>query len=176
MHIYNFSVNKIKKNFLKFSIILISIFIIMLFIVSFSKLSNRTAEIKNHENIADITEILDIGYSNFLQDVHQNLNNYIDKHYSICGFVYRMPDFTESQFVLARNMIINNNKTDNALVVGMLCESHEIVKYKNNDWIKCTGKIKEGNYKGKMPVLEVYKIEKIEKPENDLIKPPTKAL
>ena len=144
-------------------------------IVSYINFSKRTDEIKtNNEN--NVTEILDIGYSNFLQDIHKNISTYINKAYTITGFVYRMPDFTEKQFVLARTMIINHNKTDNAVVVGLLCESDEIINYKNNDWIKCTGTIIEGNYKGQMPVLIVNKIEKVEKPENDLIDPPTNSV
>ena len=171
MLIYNINFQKLKKNFFKIIIPFIIIIIIVLFIFALSKFITKANN--STSQTIEPTEILDSAFSNFLQDIHNNIDSYLGNHYKIIGFVYRMPDFTEKQFVLARKMIINNNDTNNAVIVGLLCESPEIINFENNAWIECTGEIIKGDYKGSMPVLKINKIDRISKPENEYINSPT---
>ena len=64
-------------------------------------------------------------YTNILQAVHEDLNEYVGIKIKFSGYVYRLIDFDENQFVLARDMIINEDGTQ-YVVVGFLCESKKI--------------------------------------------------
>ena len=58
------------------------------------------------------------------------------------------------------------------LVVGFLCNYKNISEFEENTWVNITGKIKKGTYHGDIPVIEVTKIEKIEKPSDEYVYPP----
>ena len=62
----------------------------------------------------NIANISDNNYTNILKEVHDDLNSYIGQTISFTGFVYRVSDIKDDEFILARNMIINS---DNQTVV-----------------------------------------------------------
>lgn len=102
--------------------------------------------------------------------VHDDLDTYIGQKIKFSGYIYRAPDFAEHEFVLARNMIINNQSQ--SLIVGFLCNCNEIKTYADNTWIEITGEITKGTYHGELPVLQITNITKIEKPEEEFVYPP----
>lgn len=170
---------KINKNFLiKLSVCLISFLFVFLLILLFIKLRNNSNEsiksnISNTSSKLNTSNILKIdteNYTTFLNDCHENIANYIDKKISISGYVYRMNDFKDNQFVVARTMLINDSK--NSVVVGILCDYDKAINYADYDWIELTGTIKEGYYNGKLHCINVEKINKIKPPENSYVKEP----
>lgn len=163
MFICNFRFDK--KNFLKIFSITLVILAIIIFIISILKIFNSSKEVSSDS----VTNISSSNFTTFLKDAHENISSYVGKRFSISGYVYRMPDFTEDEFVIARTMIINSNQNANAVIVGLLANSSEVRNFKNNDWVSCIGTIKKGTYKGDMPVLVVDKITKIEVPEDDFV-------
>ena len=167
MFIYNLKIN---KNNL-FRIIITSFIIISLVILSFSIIiilhTSKTESIYNSKNI---TQLNDKTYTDVLNSVHNDLNSYIGKEIIFTGYVYRIYDFNDNQFVLARDMIVSSDMQ--TVVVGFLCESKEIKNYNNGDWVEITGKIKKGNYHGEIPIIEITSIVPSQKPDNPYVLPP----
>ena len=89
---------------------------------------------------------------------------------NITGYVYRLYDFEDTQFVIARDMLINSN--NQSLVVGFLCDYKKGVDYKDGTWINITGRITKGNYHGDIPVLEIVEINPCDKPNDEFVYPP----
>lgn len=68
-------------------------------------------------------------------------------------------------------MVINSK--NQTVVVGFLCKSECAKDFKDNEWIKITGEIAKGYYYGDIPILNITDIEKIQKPENAIVNPPS---
>lgn len=89
---------------------------------------------------------------------------------SFTGYVYRVYDFTDTQFVLARNMVISSD--NQTLVVGFLCNSKEASKFNDGTWVNITGTITKGDYHGDIPIIEVNEFKASEKPADEYVYPP----
>ena len=96
------------------------------------------------------------------------INTYGKKIHST-GYVFRVNDFKQNQFVTARDMIVSDN---DYRIVGFLCESDEIKNFENNSWIEIKGTIKLKDYHGPMPIIEVFEIKKITTPNEVAVYPP----
>ena len=144
------------------SIILLITFFICYKLI-FSNFFKTNDEIKSDENT--IYEITPQNYTNVLQNVHNHLNDYIGQKVKFSGYIYRLYDFSNEQFVLARNMIISSDFQ--TVVVGFLCHSSIANNYADNTWIEVTGTITKGNYNGEIPVIEVEEIKKVDTPSQD---------
>lgn len=166
MFVCNLKINKKKFVFLFTSLMLV--LVVLLMILAFNKIFVNTPQ----DAIAE-TNVLNItsdNYTNFLKDCHEDIDKYVGTTVQITGYVYRMPDFTENQFVIARTMLINSN--NKAVVVGLLAESDKIKNFNNSTWVTCTGTIKKGNYNGDMPLLEILSIQNSEIPEDEFVYSP----
>ncbi len=168
MFVCNFKLNhkKIAK------LILLIVAVIIVAIIAFSVYSIFKAGVSSNENTIE-NNTLDIttkDYTLFLKFAHENIDEYVNKTVNITGYVYRMPDFNDNQFVLSRTMILNSSNS--AVVVGILSECDNASNYKDGDWVKVTGTIIKGNYKGEMPVLKITAIEKCDTPEDEFVYPP----
>ena len=121
----------------------------------------------------DIATLTKENYTNILKEVHENLNTYIGQKISFSGYVYRVNDFTDDEFVLARDMDIGNKQT---LIVGFLCSHDNAKNYSTYSWVKIIGEITKGTYQGQeIPIVKINEIEKIEKPENANVTMPEDA-
>ncbi|MBR1802420.1 MAG: hypothetical protein IJ777_00360 [Clostridia bacterium] len=121
----------------------------------------------------DICEINTGNYTNVLKAVHDNIDDYVGKKIKFSGYVYRMFDFQENQFVLARDMIISSDFQ--TVVVGFLCSCHEITNYENGTWVEIEGTITKVDYHGTMPMIQVQSIRTIEKPVDEYVYPPDES-
>ena len=169
MFIYNFKVdgNKLGKIFLA---ILLVIILIITAIVCCRILGNNFFKTNDTIKTDEVQELSVANYTNVLKAVHDNVDNYVGQKIKFSGYVYRMVDFTQTQFVLARDMIISSDFQ--TVVVGFLCEYENAVEYEDNCWIEIEGEITKGNYHGDMPIIQVEKIQKIEKPSEEYVYPP----
>lgn len=104
-------------------------------------------------------------YTNVLQNVHNHLDDYLGQKIKFSGYVYRLFDFSDEQFVLARNMIVSSDYQ--YVVVGFLCHSTLASNYEDNSWVEITGTITKGDYYGDIPVIEIEEIKKIDTPKTD---------
>lgn len=167
MFVANFKVNK--SMLFKIFLIIVAILIIILFSIAVKKVFDVRFTV--NDNISkDLYEISGDNYSDVLKEVHDNLDTYINQKIKFTGFVYRIYDFSENQFVLARNMIIADNQS---VIVGFLCNCKTAKDYPNNTWVEITGRITKGDYHGDMPILEIDTIKKVDKPNDEFVYPPS---
>lgn len=169
MFIYNLKINSNK--ILKIIIVLMLIFIF--FIMSFSIYKifiGSTFHVKDSQNISEIYEIPVNNYTNVLKCVHDDLDTYIGQNIRFSGYVYRVYDLNDDEFVLARDMVINSNFQ--TLVVGFLCKYEQSKNFTDGTWVNITGQIIKGYYHGDIPVIDIKEIEEINKPEDEYVYPP----
>lgn len=150
----------IKFNFKIFTVVICSI-IFLLSICFLSSLFNSQI-IMTNEN-----------YSQILKNVHDNIDKYIGKKITTTGYIFRANDFSQNQFVIARDMIVSEN---DYRIVGFLCENDNIKDFENNVWVRATGTITSKDYHGPMPVIEVYEITRITTPNQTQIFPPNNSI
>ena len=132
---------------------------------NFFKTNDEMAHIQNQ-----VQELDSRNYTNVLKNVHENMDNYIGQKIKFTGYVYRVLDLKENQFVLARDMIISSDYQ--SVIVGFLCEYDKAKDFQDNTWIEITGEITKGNYHGDMPIVKITNITKVDKPNDEYVYPP----
>lgn len=174
MFIYNFKVNgsKIFKYFFTFIVILI---VFIMIFVSFKVFNGASTakEISSCIPQKDAFKIATKNYTNVLKSVHDSIDTYVGKKINFVGYVYRVSDLKDSQFVLARDMIISSNRQ--YVVVGFLCDYGNAKDFKDGCWVEMTGKITKGDYHGDMPIIEVSKLKVVDKPNEEYVYPPDES-
>lgn len=172
MFIYNLKIdgNKLGKIFLG---ILLGIIIIITAIVVYRILGNNFFKTNDDTNSVKVQELTVSNYTNVLKTVHDNIDDYVGMRVSFSGYIHRMVDFKENQFVLARDMVISSDLQ--TVIVGFLCECDDIKQYADKSWIQIEGEIIKGDYHGDMPILKITKIQKIDKPSDEYVYPPDAA-
>lgn len=169
MFIYNFRINgsKVFKVFFTFlTLLLVFILVFVTYKIFYGAKHAQEACVPPN----DIFNIEAKNYTNVLKTVHDDLDQYIGMKLNLTGYVYRMPDFKDNQFVLARNMIISSDY--NYVVVGFLSENDNGKNFKDGNWVNVTGYITKGDYHGDIPVLKVTEIKLCEKPTDAFVFPP----
>lgn len=119
----------------------------------------------------DVANLTDENYTNILKQVHENLDTYIGQKICYTGYVYRVPEITKNQFILARDMQLEN--TNQTVVVGFLCTLPNAEDFDTYSWVKITGTIEKGYYFGDIPCINISEIEKISEPENCIVPSPS---
>ena len=118
---------------------------------------------------SDVTEISPDNYTNILKAVHDDLNSYLGKEIKFSGYVYRVIDFNDNQFVLARDMIVDSQ----SYVVGFLSEYDKIRDFEDGSWVEIVGSITKGKYHNReIPIIEIKELNKIDKPLEEFVSPP----
>lgn len=169
MFIFDMKVNS--KLFLKiFFAILFAVILIIFFLGLYKIFFSNKNKVDDNIKVNDVTQISSNNYTNILKEVHNNLDNYVGKKIKFTGFVYRLYDFSDNQFVLAREMLVSSNYQ--AVVVGFLCNLNEASKYSNGTWIEIEGTITKGDYHGEIPVINIYKIQEVPIPSDEYVYPP----
>jgi len=115
-------------------------------------------------------DLLQGTYTNVLKEVHENLDTYVGQKICYTGYVYRVSDLENTQFILARDMSLKN--TSQTVIVGFLCNLQNASDFDTYSWVKITGTIEKGNYLGEIPCIGVEQIEKVEQPENCTVPEP----
>lgn len=169
MFVYNVKFNG--KGFIKILFVIIAIAITIYFAVSAYKIYNNSFKVKDDIKEPDVMYLTAENYTNILKSVHDDIESYVGKKICFTGYVYRLLDFKETEFVLARDMIVSSDTQ--TLIVGFLCECKNAKDFPDESWVEITGEITQGSYHGDMPIIKVKEIKQIEKPENDIyVNPP----
>ncbi len=173
MFIFNFKVNKnlfSKLMFLVMLIVIIAIFVYGVYVIFIKDTNTITVQdsIKGNE----IFEITEKNYANILKVTNENIDSYVGLKVHITGYVYRLLNFKENQFVVARNMQLNNN---HYVVVGFLAEYDKASDFKDGTWVDVIGKIKKGNFAGDIAILDIISISPTEEPENSYVSLPDES-
>lgn len=169
MRIYNIKINGGLA--LKIIIFLLSLFMLIVFLLSIYRIFFTSGKffVKDKVTPNDITEIDPDNYTNILQAVHENIDSYIGLKIKFTGYVYRIIDFNENQFVLARDMVINDEGTQ-TVIVGFLCDYSHIKNFETGKWIEVIGTIKRGKYHNEeIPIIDVEKIKEVNEPEEPFV-------
>lgn len=175
MFIFNISLKK--NSILKYSVFLLTgIILVLLVIFLFLKFYSSGYEHVNDDYSNEIIEIAPENYSTFLDNCYSHLDDYVGKKIKFTGFVYRLYDFQENEFVLGREMIISKISDTEAkvVVIGFLCASDSASSYKTGDWVEIEGTITKGYYHSELPVVTVDSIRQADCPENPLVTDKTK--
>ena len=109
-------------------------------------------------------------YTNVLQQVHNDIDTYVGQKIKFTGYVYRIYDFTDEQFVIARDMIVSSDFQ--TVVVGFLCHSTVAKNFENGCWVEIEGTITKEDYYGEMPIIEVEEIKQVNAPDEEYVYPP----
>lgn len=174
MFIYNIKVNGSKL----FKTIFIVMLILLLFIIGMVifKIFNGAANSETNSHCSPqnkVNKITSSNYTNVLKAVHDNIDNYVGTKINFTGYVYRVLDLKDNQFILARDMIVSSDFQ--SVIVGFLCESEEAKNFEDNTWVELTGEIIKGDYHGDMPIVKVTQINKVDKPNDEYVYPPDES-
>jgi len=172
LFIYNIKVSG--SLIFKIFFVIVTIIIVTVFSVC---CYNLFMDAKNNVSVLDnsssVIEIDPKNYTNILKDSHEHIDNYIGKSYKFSGYVYRAYDFTDEQFVLARDMVISSDFQ--TLIVGFLSEYKDIKNFADGTWVEVTGTIKKVDYHGDMPELQITTLKEIDKPNDEFVYPPDES-
>lgn len=169
MFICNLKVNGSKLFKIFFSCVTLLLIFILVF-VTYKVFYGAKSHTQSCMPQSDIFNISSKNYTNVLKAVHEDTDTYIGKKINFTGYVYRILDFDDSQFVLARNMVISSGF--NYVIVGFLCEYNDINKFEDGTWVNVTGEITKGNYHGDIPIIRVIEINSCDKPNDEYVYPP----
>ncbi len=174
MFIYNIKING-SKTFKNFFIGIVILVIIIVGIVSFRVFQGASNSSSTSSCLPQnkITKLTTANYTNILKTVHENIDNYVGIQINFTGYVYRVLDLNENQFILARNMIISSDFQ--SVIVGFLCEFDNSKDFENETWVELTGTITKGDYHGDMPIIKVTEIKKVDKPNDEFVYPPDES-
>ncbi len=164
MFIYNIKFNG--KTLVKILFVIIAIVITLYFSISAYKIYQNSFKVKDEIDENKIMYLTAENYTNILKSVHDDVNSYVGKKICFTGYVYRLLDFKETEFVLARDMIVSSDMQ--TLIVGFLCDSKNAKDFPDQSWVEITGEITQGSYHGNMPIIQIKEIKQIEKPESDI--------
>ena len=159
MFVYNVKINGSKT--FKFIFALMIIFLICILGVVIFKVFNGAMNSENTSSCIPqnrVNKITANNYSNVLKAVHENIDDYVGTKINFTGYVYRVLDLKENQFILARDMIISSD-----------------FQYEDNSWIEITGEIIKGDYHGDMPIVKITSINKTNKPNDEYVYPPDES-
>lgn len=153
-------------------LIILGIIVLIVTVLVFYKIfGSNTGTFKVSDSIShsDVTEISPNNYTNILRATHEDIDSYIGKQLKFSGYVYRILDFKENQFVLARDMQIDSQ----SFIVGFLSEYDNISELEDGAWIEIVGTVTKGKYHNQdIPIIKINSLTKIDKPEDPFVSPP----
>lgn len=164
MFVYNIKFNG--KALVKLLFVIVAIAVTIYFVASAWKIYNNSFKVKDEIAEPDVMQLTAENYTNILKSVHDDIDSYVGKKICFTGYVYRLLDFKETEFVLARDMVVSSDMQ--TLVVGFLCDCKNAKDFENDSWVEITGEITQGSYHGDMPIIQVKEIKQIEKPQDNI--------
>lgn len=164
MFVYNVKFNG--KALVKLLFVIVAIAVTIYFVVSAWKIYNNSFKVKDEIKEPDVIQLTTENYTNVLKSVHDDIDSYVGKKICFTGYVYRLLDFKETEFVLARDMVVSSDMQ--TLVVGFLCDCKNAKNFENDSWVEITGEITQGSYHGDIPIIKIKDIKQIEKPEDNV--------
>ena len=170
MFIYNFKLNKstITRAFICISLLFICLIIMYSVYIIFFQSTSTCDSIQN-----EIIDLNETNYTNVLKSANEDIDSYVGKKVRVTGYVYRLIDFDETQFVIARDMRFNENS--NSIIVGFLCENKMASNFSDGTWVEVVGTIKKGKFTDELAILDVTTIKETDKPVNIFVNPPDKT-
>lgn len=158
----------------KVGVISIGLIIAIVFILVGFKFYKAACVVKVKDEFDNTKlEVNSNNYTSILKDSHENINKYVGKKIKFTGFIYRLYDFNEKQFVLAREMVISSN--NHGVVVGFLSECNEACSFKDGTWVEAEGVIEKGKYHGDIPIIKIKSLKEVCVPNDEFVYPPDES-
>jgi uncharacterized membrane protein YcgQ (UPF0703/DUF1980 family) len=85
-------------------------------------------------------------YIKILDDSHNFIDDYVGKKIIVSGYVYILPEFSDSRFVLAQNVSLDPTSPSTGFIAGFLCENGTNYQFSSNETIKIKGTFKKGTF------------------------------
>lgn len=173
MFVFNVKINSswIKKIAITGVVLLMCMVFIL---VGYRFYDNTSNVIVNDEvsnsNDNNYIEINSNNYTSILQDSHENVDKYVGKKVKFTGFIYRLYDFSDDEFVLAREMVISSD--NHAVIVGFMCKSTDSIVPSDKVWVEIEGTIVKGEYHGERPIIKIESIKETSVPIDEFVYPP----
>ena len=171
MFVYNIKINGSKV--FKTLFVIITLIVIIIAIIVCCKIffgAKKSGSSVDYVPQNHVSKISASNYTNILKTVHDDIDDYVGVKINFTGYVYRVLDFNENQFVLARDMIVSSNYQ--SVIVGFLCEADNAKDFADETWVDVTGEITKGDYHGPMPIVKVTEIKKADRPAEEYVYPP----
>ena len=153
----------------KLGITLIVLILVIVFIVVGYKFYASTSKVMVRDEID--TSHIEVNVSNYTDILKDSHDKYVGKEIKFTGFVYRLYDFEDTQFVLAREMIISSD--NQAVVVGFLCACDNANNFTDGAWVEVEGTIEKGYYHGDIPMITINTIKEVSAPKDEFVYPPS---
>ena len=176
MFIFNFKVDGNKLSKILFAIMIVIILII--FCIGIYNIflkekvsSNETLKVADSILSDDVFEVNNDNYTNILQAANDDIDSYIGCKIHFTGYVYRLTNFNDNQFVLARDMLISS-KDNQSLIVGFLCNLDGAKDFEDGAWVDVVGEITKGDFNGEIAIVDVISIERVPEPKDKFVDPP----
>ena len=119
---------------------------------------------------SEIAKINPDNYTNILRLVHKDVDTFIGQKISFTGYVYRVTNFPDNRFILARDMRLTENQS---VIVGFLSEYDKISEFNDYDWIDITATIDKTTYNNEtVPLLKIDSVTKTTEPKNSAVPKP----
>ena len=118
---------------------------------------------------AETVEIADIDFAIFYRDLTEDFTKYVGKNVRFKGIVALDPSLKNNGFAVGRHVM--TCCADDIAYRGLVAKGTCGMKLSTRDWVIVEGKISEDYsplYRGKGPVLNVTKVERAEKPAEEL--------
>jgi len=169
MFVYNLKINGTRL-FRIFIVCIIIVASLVLFLSVYNFYYKSKFILSDGFPINSIANIEANEYTNILKQVYDDIDTYVGQSINFTGYVYKLYDLKDSEFVLARDMLINSDSQ--SVVVGFLCSYEKAKDFKEGTWVNVTGEIIKGYYHNEIPVIDITKIEETSKPEETYVYPP----
>ncbi|MCM3142090.1 TIGR03943 family protein [Brevibacillus sp. MER 51] len=115
-----------------------------------------------------VIELNDKVFLDGLTTMELYAKEFAGKELETMGFVYRQPDFTKQQFVVARFSV--TCCTADSSVYGVLVEKEDANKWKKDSWVKVRGKLELRQVDGyDMLVLKASQVEAVSAPKDPYV-------
>lgn len=115
-------------------------------------------------------EVTDRDYTEIMSELQFFPQDYIGKEVHVTGFVFRGPEYSDSQFSLVRYVIVCC--TADALPYGILCEVKDAAKYNDGTWLTIQGVVqttKHGNES--VPTIKITSMQQVPEPKEPYVFP-----
>ena len=118
---------------------------------------------------APVIEIKDVDFAIFYRDMTEEMGKYLGKTVRFKGIVATDPSLPDSQFAIGRHIM--TCCADDIAYRGVVAKGMGSLKLKTRDWVITEGKLEEEYsklYRGRGPVLTTTKIERAERPQEEV--------
>lgn len=105
-------------------------------------------EALKNTNESGVYFVDDDEFIKFIDSMHRNMNEYIDRQFEYIGIVYKQEDFQHDELVVGRMMMFCC--AADAQIAGLLAKSDDAEQYQDGDWVKVIGTFSTKAYKKPM--------------------------